>query len=139
LEAIERIEIIAAELAAEVFGTRYAEVRVPSGAIANLYAFMATCRPGDTIIAPPTTIAGHVTHHDAGAAGLYGLRVVPAPVAADGYTVDVRALRELAEEVRPALITAGASLNLFPHPVAEIRAVADAVGAAVLFDAAHLC
>ena len=53
LEAIEQIEIIAAELAAEVFGARYAEVRVGSGALANLYAFMATCRPGDTIIAPP--------------------------------------------------------------------------------------
>jgi glycine hydroxymethyltransferase len=36
LEAIEKIEVIAAELAAEVFGARYAEIRVPSGAIANL-------------------------------------------------------------------------------------------------------
>lgn len=52
LEAIEQIEVIAAELVAEVFGARYAEVRVPSGAIANLYAFMATCEPGDTVVAP---------------------------------------------------------------------------------------
>ena len=63
LEAIEQIEVVAAELAAEVFGARYAEVRVGSGALANLYAFMATCRPGDTIIAPPASIGGHVTHH----------------------------------------------------------------------------
>ncbi|WP_051712714.1 serine hydroxymethyltransferase [Spirillospora albida] len=139
LEAVERIEIIAAELAAEVFRARYAEVRVGSGALANLYAFMATCRPGDTIIAPPAAIGGHVTHHAAGAAGLYGLTTVPAPVAADGYTVDVAALRALAAEVRPSLITVGGSLNLFPHPVAAIREVADAVGARVLFDAAHLC
>ena len=41
LEAIEQIEVIAAELAAEIFQARYAEIRVPSGAIANLYAFMA--------------------------------------------------------------------------------------------------
>ncbi len=139
LEAIEQIEIIAAELAAEVFDARYAEVRVPSGAIGNLYAFMATCRPGDTIIAPPAAIGGHITHHRAGAAGLYGLRIVPAPVATDGYSVDVDALRALAGQVRPKLITIGGSLNLFPHPVPEIREVADAVGAKVLFDAAHLC
>ncbi|WP_038210485.1 serine hydroxymethyltransferase [Xenophilus azovorans] len=138
LEAIERIEVVAAELAAEVFGARFAEVRVASGALANLYVFMATCRPGDTIIAPPPSIGGHVTHHAAGAAGLYGLNTVPAPVQADGYTVDVDALRALALEVRPRLVTIGGSLNLFPHPVAALRGIADAVGARLMFDAAHL-
>ncbi len=63
LEAVEKIEIIAAELAAEIFRARYAEVRVGSGALANLYAFMATAKPGERIIAPPAEIAGHVTHH----------------------------------------------------------------------------
>jgi glycine hydroxymethyltransferase len=53
LEAIEEIEVIAAELCAQVFDAKFAEIRVPSGAIANLYGFMATCKPGDTIIAPP--------------------------------------------------------------------------------------
>lgn len=138
LEAIERIEVIAAELAAEVFDAAYAEVRVASGAMANLYVFMATCRSGDTIIAPPPEIGGHVTHHAAGAAGLYGLTTIPAPVLADGYTVDVPALRALALQHRPKLITAGGSLNLFEHPVAALRAVADEVGAKLLFDAAHL-
>ncbi len=139
LEAIEEIEVIAAELAAEVFQAAYAEIRVPSGAIANLYAFMACCQPGDTIIAPPASIGGHVTHHLAGCAGLYGLKTVEAPVDADGYSVDVPALRSLAEEVRPTLITLGASLNLFEHPVAQVRAIADAVGARLMFDAAHQC
>jgi glycine hydroxymethyltransferase len=106
LEAIERIEVIAAELAAEVFDAKYAEVRVASGALANLYVFMATCKPGDTLIAPPADIGGHVTHHAAGAAGLYGLNIVHAPVLADGYTVDVMALRALAREVKPKLISA---------------------------------
>lgn len=138
LQAIERIEVIAAELAAEVFGARYAEVRVGSGALANLYVFMATCRPGDTIIAPPAQIGGHVTHHAAGAAGLYGLVTVPAPVLADGYTVDADGLRALAHERRPRLITLGGSLNLFPHPVAAVRDIADEVGALLMFDAAHL-
>ncbi|GGS96963.1 serine hydroxymethyltransferase [Planobispora rosea] len=139
LEAIEQIEVIAAELAAQVFGAAYAEVRVGSGALANLYAFMATCAPGDTVIAPPPSIGGHVTHHGQGAAGLYGLTTVSAPVTPDGYTVDVDALRSLVRETRPQLITIGGSLNLFPHPVASIREIADTVGAQVLFDAAHLC
>jgi glycine hydroxymethyltransferase len=139
LEAIEEIEVIAAELAAEVFNARYAEIRVPSGAIANLYGFMALTKPGDAIIAPPASIGGHVTHHDAGCAGLYGLQIHHAPVAADGYTVDVDALANLAREVKPKLITIGGSLNLQPHPVAAIRAIADEVGAHVLFDAAHQC
>jgi glycine hydroxymethyltransferase len=111
---------------------------VGSGALANLYVFMATCRPGDTIIAPPDSIGGHVTHHAAGAAGLYGLKTVAAPVHADGYTVDVGALRRLAHEVRPRLITLGGSLNLWPHPVAAVRAIADEVHAPLMFDAAHL-
>ncbi|WP_340115772.1 aminotransferase class I/II-fold pyridoxal phosphate-dependent enzyme [Pelagibius sp. 7325] len=139
LEAIEEIEVIAAELAAEVFRARYAEIRVASGALANLYAFMATCRPGDAIIAPPATIGGHVTHHAAGCAGLYGLTTHPAPVDADGYTVDLEGLRKLAEDVRPKLITLGGSLNLFPHPVKAVREIADSVGAKLLFDAAHQC
>lgn len=139
LEAIEEIEVMAAELAAEVFHARHAEVRVPSGAIANLYAFMATCKPGDTIIAPPAVIGGHVTHHDQGCAGLYGLNIHAAPVDAGGYTVDLDALDALAQKVRPTLITIGGSLNLFSHPVGEIREIADAVGAKVLFDAAHQC
>jgi glycine hydroxymethyltransferase len=139
LEAIEEIEVIAAELAAEVFDARFAEIRVASGAMANLYAFMATCKPGDTIIAPPASIGGHVTHHAPGCAGLYGLRILPAPVAEDGYTVDTAALEFMARSERPRLITIGGSLNLDEHPVAELRAIADEVGATLLFDAAHQC
>ncbi|MCI2400438.1 aminotransferase class I/II-fold pyridoxal phosphate-dependent enzyme [Aliiroseovarius subalbicans] len=139
LEAIEEVEVIAAELAGEIFDAAYAEIRVPSGAIANLYGFMATCKAGDAIIAPPGAIGGHVTHHADGCAGLYGLVTHDAPVNADGYTVDVDALAVLARDVRPKLITLGGSLNLFEHPVAQVRAIADEVGATLLFDAAHQC
>ncbi len=139
LEAIEEIEVIAAQLAAEVFDAGFAEIRVPSGAIANLYAFMATCSPGDTIIVPPASIGGHVTHHMGGCAGLYGLRIIEAPVLADGYTINVEGLAALAQAERPRLITVGGSLNLFEHPVRAVREVADTVGAKVMFDAAHQC
>ncbi|UWQ22942.1 serine hydroxymethyltransferase [Jannaschia sp. W003] len=139
LEAIEAIEVVAARLACAVFGARHAEVRVPSGAMANLFAFTALAAPGDAIVAPPAAIGGHVTHHAPGCAGLRGLRVVEAPVDAARYTVDVDALAKLAREVRPRIITLGQSLNLHPHPVAKVREIADAVGAVLVFDAAHLC
>ena len=113
LEAIEQIEVIAADLACRVFGASYAEVRVGSGALANLYAFMATCRPGDTIIAPPADIGGHVTHHAAGAAGLYGLTTLSAPVDADGYTVDV----DGAAHARPRGAAAADHRRRQPQPV----------------------
>ncbi len=139
LEAIEEIEVIAAELAAQVFKARHAEIRVGSGALGNLYGFMALTAPGDAIIAPPAAIGGHVTHHSDGCAGLYGLQTHSAPVDADGYTIDLDGLHSLARRVKPKLITVGGSLNLFPHPVKEVRAIADEVGAKVLFDAAHQC
>ena len=41
--------------------------------------------------------------------------------------------------IRPKLITTDGSLNLFAHPVREIRQIANDVGAKVLFDAAHQC
>ncbi len=139
LEAAEEIEVIAAALAARIFGARHAEVRPGSGAMANLWAFMALARPGDAVIAPPPAIGGHVTHHAAGCAGLYGLVTHPAPVDPVSYTVDTDALRDLARRVRPRVITIGGSLNLWPHPVAALRAIADEVGAALMVDAAHLC
>ncbi len=139
LEAIEEIEVITAELACRVFEADYAEVRVPSGAMGNLFAFMATCRPGDPIIVPPATIGGHVTHHAAGCAGLYGLEIHEAPIDPDRFTVDVEGVAELAARIQPKLITIGTSLNLLPHPIADLRSIADSVGATLLFDAAHAC
>ncbi len=138
LEAIEQIEMITAHLASTLFGAAHVEFRVPSGAIANLMAFMATTRPGDHVIVPPGSIAGHVTHHDPGAAGLFGLQIHEAPIDPDRYTVDVVGVAELADRVGAKLITVGSSLNLRHHDVAGLRAVADACGATLMFDAAHL-
>jgi len=138
LEAIEQIEVICAELAAEIFGARFAEIRVGSGALANLYIFMATAKPGDTIFAPPAMIGGHITHHRAGAAGLYGVQTHPLPVDPVTYSVDLDALRAEALRLRPKLITIGGSLNIFPHPVARMREIADEIGAYLLYDAAHM-
>ncbi len=139
LEAMEEIEVIAAALVRQLFGCRFAELRVASGAMANLYAFMSTCASGDSIIVPPPSIGGHVTHNTAGAAGLYGLDIHEGPIDAAHHTYDLDALADQVRRVRPRLITIGTSLNLMPHPVAAIREIADEVGARVLFDAAHAC
>ena len=139
LEHLEDIEVTTMELARRVFRARHAEVRVASGAMANLYAFMATCRPGDAIIVPPASIGGHVTHHQAGAAGLFGLDIHVGVADPATFSYDLDALAEQARAVRPALITVGTSLNLREHPVAAIAGIARSVDARLLFDAAHAC
>ena len=139
LEAIEEIEVLASSIVAEIFCSKFAEIRVPSGAMANLFSFMAVCKPGDTIIVPPASIGGHVTHHNPGCAGLFGLNIIEAPIDKDYYTVDIDQLRELALRERPKLITLGGSLNLFQHPVSAVSSIAKEVGATLLFDAAHQC
>ncbi|GMG81001.1 serine hydroxymethyltransferase [Paralimibaculum aggregatum] len=138
LEEIEQIEVIASRLARQVFGARFAEIRLGSGAMANLAAFMAVCRPGDAVIVPPASVGGHVTHHLPGAAGLYGLKVHAAPVNPQTYSVDPEGVAALAARVGPRLITIGGSLNLGHHPVAELAAIAREHGARLMFDAAHL-
>ena len=138
LEAIEQIEVITSALACKIFETDFAEIRVGSGALANLYAFMATCQPGDKMIVPPASIGGHITHHQAGAAGLYGIEIHEAPVDASRYSIDVEKLHSMVHELHPKLITIGGSLNLCPHPVSDIRQIADEVKAFLLYDAAHM-
>jgi glycine hydroxymethyltransferase len=139
LEGVEKIEVLAAELVAQVFGAKYAEIRVPSGQIANLYAYMLAAKPGDTVFVPSATVGGHFSHHANGAAGMYGVQSYIMAFDAERYTVDLEALRRDARRLKPKMITIGNSLNLFPHPVREVREIADEVGALVLFDAAHLC
>jgi glycine hydroxymethyltransferase len=134
----EQIEIVAAELLKELFGCAYAEFRVGSGSLANLYAFMACAKPGDRIMAFADTAAGHVTHHHAGAAGLYGLEIHDVPYDGKGMTIDLEGLRREAERLRPRVIVVAGSMCLFPYPVAAVRAIADAVGAYVMYDAAHM-
>jgi len=138
MQFAEQIEVVAEELVRRLFSAPYAEIRVGSGALANLYAFMATCSPGDRIMAFPPEMGGHVTHHQAGAAGLYGVETHPVPYDAARMTVDLDRLRSEARRLKPRLITLAGSLCLFPYPVREAREIADEVGAYLLYDAAHM-
>ncbi|MBL8691034.1 MAG: aminotransferase class I/II-fold pyridoxal phosphate-dependent enzyme [Rhodospirillaceae bacterium] len=138
MEYAERIEIVADGLVRRLFKAPFAEIRVGSGALANLYVFMATCAPGDRIMAFPPEMGGHVTHHKAGAAGLYGLDIHPVPYDAARMAIDLDRLRSEAKRLKPKVITVAGSLCLFPYDVAGVRGIADEIGALVLYDAAHM-
>lgn len=138
MEHAEEIEVIAEDLVKQLFGAPYAELRVASGALANLYCFMATAKPGDRIMAFSGAMGGHVTHHKAGAAGLYGIETHAVPFDGARMTIDLERLRSDAKRLRPKLITVAGSLCLFPYPLREVRQIADEIGAYVLYDAAHM-
>lgn len=138
LRFIERIEVAARELAKRLFQARYAETRVYSGSMANGAVYQALCRVGDTIMVLPPEAGGHPSHGAEGFAGFRGLRVEFIPWDEQEMNVDVDAFRVRARTLRPRLVIVGGSLVLFPYPLADIRAVADEVGAAVMYDAAHL-
>jgi glycine hydroxymethyltransferase len=138
MEQGEQIEIMLAMLLRRLFGARYVEIRVPSGAIANLYAYMATTRPGDRIMSFAGEAGGHATHHAVGAAGLYGLEIHPVPFDADRMDIDPDRFAKAALELTPKLIVVAGSLCLFPYSLSVVRQVADQIGAYVLYDAAHM-
>ncbi len=138
----EELEVLASELARQVFRCGYAETRMLSGAMANLAVYMATTRPGDIIFSLPPAAGGHATHQPFAAPGLYGLDVRPIPLLTDEATatwrIDLAAFADAAQAARPRLIVLGGSLALAPYPIREVAAIAREVGARLLFDAAHL-
>ena len=134
----ERIEVLAADLARRLFHAAFVELRVLSGSLANMYAFMALAQPGDPVMVIPESAGGHATHHARGAAGLHGLVVHEIPFDPETMNVDLEGLAQRACEIRPRIIVVGASLVLFPYDLMGVRRVADDVGARVIFDAAHL-
>ena len=69
MDAGSQLELLAQEAICRLYGCRYAELRVASGSLSNLYVYMATARPGDRILAFSDAAAGHPTHHAEGAAG----------------------------------------------------------------------
>ncbi len=138
LEYSDRIEAWACDRIRAVFSARWVEHRVLSGSMANLYALMATTEPGDTVFAMPSAAAGHATHHQEGAAGLYGLHVKNIPLVPGTHLINWPQWREEAAQLHPRLIILGSSLPLLSVDVAKAREIADAVKAYLMYDAAHV-
>jgi glycine hydroxymethyltransferase len=138
MDNASRIEILCDELIGSLFGATYVETRVSSGSLANMYVYLATCKPGDAILAFSDDAAGHVTHHLAGAAGYCGLVTHNMPFDTTRMDVDAAALNEAVARIKPKLIIVAGSMCLFPYNVAAVRSAADTVGAFVMYDAAHM-
>ena len=117
LEAIEQIEVIAAELAAEVFDARYAEIRVGSGRARQSLRLHGDgeARRRDHRAAAGDRRPRHPSRRRA-APGSTASTSMPRRSMPTATRSMSTALRDLARALRPKLITIGGSLNLFPHP-----------------------
>ncbi len=134
---VDSIEQLAIDRAKELFGAEHANVQPHSGANANMCVYQALLEPGDTVLGLSLDHGGHLTHGSpVNASGLLYHFVAYATGAED--RIDMEEVRRLAHEHRPKLIVAGTTSyprRLDPEP---FKAIADEVGAMLMFDIAHL-
>ncbi len=135
---VDEVELLAIDLAKRLFDAPYVNVQPTSGVVANLAAYYAFSKPGDTLISLNVPHGGHISHASVSAAGVRGLRVVNFPFDEDEMNIDVDLSIKKIRETRPRLVLFGGSVFLFPHPVKELKDAAREVGATVLYDAAHV-
>ena len=136
-EVIDKIEELAQKRACELFHMDHANVQPHSGANANLAAFFALAQPGDTILGMNLAHGGHLSHGSpVNISGKY-FHIVPYGLGED-ETIDYDALLETAKACKPKIIIAGASAYPRVIDFAKFREVADAVGAYLMVDMAHI-
>ena len=136
--AVDVSEELARQRACQLFGCQYANVQPHSGANANLAAFFALLQPGDTVLSMNLAHGGHLSHGSpVNISGKY-FHIVPYGVADGTETIDYDQVMALARECRPKLILAGASAYPRIIDFAKFREIADAVGAYLMVDMAHI-
>ncbi len=136
--AVDVTEEIARRRACQLFGCNYANVQPHSGANANLAVFFALLQPGDTVLGMNLAHGGHLSHGSpVNISGKY-FHVVPYGLDDETETIDYDALLETAKACRPKMIIAGASAYPRTIDFARFRQVADAVGAYLMVDMAHI-
>ncbi|NBJ92625.1 serine hydroxymethyltransferase [Parablautia muri] len=136
-QCVDVVENLAIERAKELFGCDYANVQPHSGAQANLAVQFAICNPGDTIMGMNLDHGGHLTHGSpVNISGKY-FKIVPYGVNDDGF-IDYDKLMEIALECKPKMIIAGASAYARTIDFKKFRETADAVGAVLMVDMAHI-
>ncbi|WP_164019384.1 serine hydroxymethyltransferase [Pyxidicoccus trucidator] len=137
-EVVDVAETLAINRAKELFGADSANVQAHSGSQANMGAFMALMKPGDTMLSLDLNSGGHLTH---GAAFNFSgkmYKVVHYGLTRDTETIDFAQVEALAKEHKPKVIVVGASAYPRTLDFAKFREIADAVGAAMLVDMAHI-
>jgi glycine hydroxymethyltransferase len=134
---VDDIEALAIERVKSLFGAEHANVQPHSGANANMCVYQALLKPGDTVLGLSLDHGGHLTHGSpVNASGLL-YNFVSYGVGGE-ERIDMDSVRALAHEHRPKLIVAGTTSyprRLDPEP---FKAIADEVGALLMFDIAHL-
>lgn len=136
-EFIDRIETLAIERAKKLFKVPHANVQPYSGSPANLAVYLATCKPGDTIMGLNLPDGGHLTHGWKVSATAIFYKSVPYHVKEDGR-VDIDEVWALAKEHKPKLIWAGATAYVFQYEYEKYAEIADSVGAFLAVDIAHI-
>ncbi|MCL5743752.1 MAG: serine hydroxymethyltransferase [Acidobacteria bacterium] len=137
-EFTDIVENLARERAKKLFGAEYANVQPHSGSQANQAAYASVLQPGDTVLGLNLAHGGHLTHgHHLNFSGKT-YKVIPYGVRKDTETIDYDELERLAREHRPKMIITGASAYPRTLDFARFRQIADAVGALLLVDMAHV-
>ena len=137
-EFVDVAESLAIARAKEIFGADHANVQPHSGAQANTAVYLAALKPGDTILGMNLSHGGHLTHgHPLNFSGKY-FNVVAYGVRKDDERIDYEELKRLAVEHQPKLIVVGASAYPRTIDFAAVRAAADASGALMMADIAHI-
>ncbi|MFG1880347.1 serine hydroxymethyltransferase [Micromonospora sp. NPDC049102] len=134
---VDRAEEIAIARAKELFGAEHANLQPHSGASANLAAYAALVRPGDTVLAMDLPHGGHLTHGSRVNFSGRWFHPVGYPVRPDTEVIDYDEVRDLARAHRPKLIICGATAYPRLIDFARFREIADEVGAYLMVDAAH--
>ena len=137
-EFVDVAERLAIERATRLFGCRFANVQPHSGAQANGAVMLALLQPGDTILGMDLAAGGHLTHGARPALSGKWFRAVHYGVRREDGRIDYEEVARLAEEHRPKLIIAGASAYSRIIDFARFREIADAVGAWLMVDMAHI-
>jgi glycine hydroxymethyltransferase len=137
-EHVDVVESLAIQRAKELFGAEHANVQPHSGSQANTAVYFSVLTPGDKILTMDLAHGGHLTHgHKANFSGkLY--EVHHYGVSPETGAIDYDALAKHAEEVKPKMITAGASAYPRIIDFKRMREIADSVGAYLFVDMAHI-
>jgi glycine hydroxymethyltransferase len=137
-ENVDIAEQLAIDRAKRLFGAEHVNVQPHSGAQANMAVYFAAIKPGDKILTMNLAHGGHLTHgHPANFSGKF-YQVTHYGVDEETETIDYDALQKQAEQVRPVMITAGASAYPRVIDFPRLRKIADSVGAILFIDMAHI-
>ncbi|HNW84283.1 MAG TPA: serine hydroxymethyltransferase [Candidatus Cryosericum sp.] len=137
-EYVDMVETLAIERARALFGAEGANVQPHSGTQANLEVYAAVLQPGDTILSMSLADGGHLSHGSPVSLTGKLYRIVSYGVRRDTETIDYDQVRTLALAEHPKLILAGASAYPRLIDYAAFREIADAVGAVLMVDMAHI-